>query len=65
MTRKIQQLTWNDVLDASKLKAGTHIETAIETAENARYNYLAFNGQIFFLRGDGAAHYTGLDIEED
>jgi hypothetical protein len=49
----IGKLTWRDVMDGSKLSAGTHISEATHNARSANYPYLAWNGLVYeVLSGD-------------
>jgi hypothetical protein len=46
------ELTWRDVFDGTKYKAGVHIDYIAEIARKCYYKYMNFNGIIYRLYSD-------------
>jgi hypothetical protein len=57
-------MLWKHIYNSNKMLVGSDIGDAVERAMKAGYNFVSFNGVIWFISEDGIAHDTGIKASE-
>ncbi len=57
-------MSWQFVYNGRNLLAGTHIDDASKMCKNAGYQFLLFNGRIYFVDDNSSAITTEITIDD-
>ena len=57
-------MSWKFVFNSNNLGAGTHIDKAIEVCLLGKYQFMTWNGTVYFVDKEGKKYLTDITTDD-